>query len=116
MFSDLRFRVLALFRRRSVERELDEELQFHVARQVEKYVQGGMSREEATRRARIKFGGLELAKEECRGCAGSAFPRGFASGHPLWSTHALEVARLYGDGHSRFGTRDRCEHHGLHRI
>jgi macrolide transport system ATP-binding/permease protein len=73
MFSDLRFRVLALFRRRSVERELDEELRFHVARQVEKYVQGGMSREEATRRARIKFGGLELAKEECRDARGVRF-------------------------------------------
>ena len=66
MFGDLWFRVRALVRRRSVERELHEELQFHIERQVEKYVRGGMSRDEATRRARIEFGGLELAKEECR--------------------------------------------------
>ena len=70
MFSDLWFRVRALFRRRSVERELDEELYFHVERQVEKYVHDGMTCEEAKRRARIEFGGLELAKEECRDARG----------------------------------------------
>jgi hypothetical protein len=73
MFSDLWFRVRALFRRRSVERELDEELRFHVERQVEKYMHDGMSCEEATRRARIEFGGLELAKEECREARGGRF-------------------------------------------
>ena len=73
MFSDLWFRVRALFRRRSVERELDEELRFHVERQVEKYMLDGMSCEEATRRARIEFGGLELAKEECRDARGVRF-------------------------------------------
>src|SRR5215472_75851 len=73
MFSDLWFRVRALFRRRSVERELDEELRFHVERQVEKYMHDGMSCEEATRRVRIEFGGLELAKEECRDARGVRF-------------------------------------------
>jgi macrolide transport system ATP-binding/permease protein len=73
MFSDLWFRVRALFRRRSVERELDEELCFHFERQVEKYVHDGMTREEAKRRARIEFGGLELAKEECRDARGVRF-------------------------------------------
>jgi predicted permease len=73
MCSDLWFRVRALFRRRSVERELDEELCFHVERQVEKYVHDGMTWEEAKRRARIEFGGLELAKEECRDARGVRF-------------------------------------------
>ena len=73
MFKDLWFRVRAVFRRRSVERELDEELRFHVERQVEKYMHDGMSCEEATRRARLEFGGLELAKEECRDARGVRF-------------------------------------------
>ena len=73
MFSDLWFRVRAVFRRRSVERELDEELWFHVERQVEKYVHDGMTGEEAARRARIEFGGLELTKEECREARGVRF-------------------------------------------
>lgn len=70
MFSDLWIRVGALFRREAVETELDEELRFHLERQVEKYVQSGLSREEAQRRARVEFGGVELAKEECRDARG----------------------------------------------
>lgn len=73
MWSDFLIRVRALFRRKSVETELDDELRFHLERQVEKYVEGGLSREEATRRARVKFGGVELAKEECRDARGVRF-------------------------------------------
>ncbi|PYT78556.1 MAG: hypothetical protein DMG40_19660 [Acidobacteria bacterium] len=70
MLRDLWFRVRALFWRRSVETELDEELRFHLERQVEKYVQNGLSREESQQRARVEFGGVELAKEECRDARG----------------------------------------------
>ena len=70
MLGDLWHRMRALFRHGRVEGELDEELRFHLERQVEKYVQSGMSREEATRRARVEFGGVELAKEECRDARG----------------------------------------------
>ena len=66
MFSNLWHRVRALVRRGKIEGELEEELRFHLQRQVEKYMQAGLSREEATRRARVEFGGVELAKEECR--------------------------------------------------
>lgn len=38
MISDLLYRLRALFRRRSLEAELDEELRVHFDRQVEKYV------------------------------------------------------------------------------
>jgi len=70
MFSDLWFRARTLFRRGRVEGELDEELRFHLERQVEKYVRSGMSHEEAQRRARAEFGGVELAKEECHDARG----------------------------------------------
>ena len=73
MFKDLWVRLRALFRRNSVETELHEELRFHLERQVEKYVQSGLSREEAQRRARVEFGGVELAKEECRDARGVRF-------------------------------------------
>jgi putative ABC transport system permease protein len=49
-----------------MEAELEEELRAHLEHQVEKYVQSGMSREEAERRAKIEFGGLDQVKEECR--------------------------------------------------
>src|SRR5574340_106038 len=66
MFSNLMYRLRALFRRNSIEVELDEELRAHVEQQAEKYVQAGMSPENATRRARLEFGSVEQLKEECR--------------------------------------------------
>jgi len=73
MFSDLRYRLLTLFRRRSMEAEMDAELRAHVEHQVEKYVRSGMSAEEAARRARLEFGGVEQVKEECRDSWGLRF-------------------------------------------
>lgn len=64
--SDLRFRARALFQRDAMERELDDELRFHVEREAEKYVASGMPPNEAWRRARIAFGGMEQTKEESR--------------------------------------------------
>src|ERR1035438_5594440 len=73
MVSDILFRLRALFRLNSMEAELDEELRAHFEHQVEKYIQSGMSREEAQRRARIEFGGLDQVKEECRDVWGMRF-------------------------------------------
>jgi predicted permease len=70
MFSDLLFRLRALFRRNKVEAELDEELRSHFENQVEKLVASGLPREEARRRARLEFGGHEQLKEECRDAQG----------------------------------------------
>jgi putative ABC transport system permease protein len=73
MLSDLLIRLRALFRHHAVEGELDDELRFHFDQQVEKYVRSGLMREEALRRARIEFGGLDQVKEECRDARGSQF-------------------------------------------
>ena len=70
MFSDLLYRLRALFRRKSMEAEMDEELRLHLERQAEKLMQSGVTREEATRRARMAFGGHEQLKEECRDARG----------------------------------------------
>ena len=66
MLSDLLYRLRALARRRSVESEMDAELRFHFEQEVEKYLKAGAARDEAVRRARIVFGGVESVKEECR--------------------------------------------------
>ena len=70
MISDLLFRLRALFRRGTMEAEMDEELRSHFENQVEKLVASGMPREEAVRRARLEFGGYEQLKEECRDARG----------------------------------------------
>ncbi len=48
------------------ERGLDEEVQFHINQQTEKYVRAGMSRDEARRKALTRFGGVESTKEQTR--------------------------------------------------
>ena len=70
--SDLRYRVRALFRRGAVERELDDELRFHIERETEKLVREGLPRADAERRARLAFGGVERIKDDTRDARGLA--------------------------------------------
>jgi len=49
---------------------MDAELRFHLDAYVEDLVGSGVPREEAMGRARIEFGGIERAKEECRDARG----------------------------------------------
>ncbi len=55
-----------LFRHNKVETELDSELRFHLESQIESNIRTGMSPEAARNAALREFGGIELAKEECR--------------------------------------------------
>jgi len=59
-------RLRSLFRRAKVERELDEELQYHMERQIEENLAKGMTPEEARYAALRAMGGVERRKEECR--------------------------------------------------
>src|SRR5271155_544757 len=70
MFTDIIFRLRSLLRPAKVETELDDELRFHFERQVEKHVRSGLPRQEAVRRARLFFGGMDQVKEECRDARG----------------------------------------------
>ena len=57
--------------RARMEHEMDTELRFHVDAYAEDLVRNGVPRDEALRRARLEFGGLERAKEECRDARGT---------------------------------------------
>ncbi len=70
MLSDLLFRLRALLRSKAVEAELDEELRCHIDLQADEYMNSGLPREEAYRRARLLFGGLDKTKEQCRDARG----------------------------------------------
>ena len=70
MLTDLLFRLRALLRRGAVEHEIDEELRFHLDRQVEAYEHDGLPRAEAMRRARLDFGGLDQIKDDYRDALG----------------------------------------------
>jgi len=73
LLSDLRYRLRALLWRADLERDLDDELRFHVEHEAEKYMRAGLSPDEAGRRARLVFGGIEYAKEESRDARGTAW-------------------------------------------
>jgi putative ABC transport system permease protein len=70
MLNKLRTRLRALLRKSEMERELDEELRYHVERQTEQNIRLGMSPEEARITARKAFGGIEQAKERSRDACG----------------------------------------------
>ena len=56
----------ATLRRRAMERQMDEELRFHVERYAEDLMRGGMERAAAERQARLEFGSIGQTKESCR--------------------------------------------------
>jgi hypothetical protein len=59
-------RVRSLFRRHAVERDLSDELQYHLEQKTRDHVTSGLTRDEARRKALREFGGLEQSKENCR--------------------------------------------------
>src|SRR5262247_2618658 len=70
MLNKLWTRLRALLRKSEMERELDEELRYHVERQTEQNVRLGMNPEEARYAALRSFGGVEQAKERSRDARG----------------------------------------------
>jgi predicted permease len=66
-------RFLALFRRPSLDRELDAELRSHLEMAVERNLAQGMSREQARRQAFLDFGGLEQTRQTYRERRGLPF-------------------------------------------
>jgi predicted permease len=73
MLSKLRLRLRALFRKTEMEREMDEELRFHLEKEIEQNQLRGMSAEEARLAALRSFGGIEQVKEESRDVWGVRF-------------------------------------------
>ncbi|HEX3160420.1 MAG TPA: ABC transporter permease [Gemmatimonadaceae bacterium] len=62
----LRRRLRALTRRPALEREMDDEMRFHVEMEAAELIRAGIPAAEAWRRARVAFGGVERFKEEAR--------------------------------------------------
>ncbi len=62
----LRLRLRSLFRRSQVEQELDEELQYHLEREIDERLRKGLTPEEARYAALRALGAITQNKEECR--------------------------------------------------
>jgi len=70
-WNDIRLRLRALFQRNGVEDELEEEITSHLEMQARKNQNRGIDPTEASRLARLQFGSLDVAKEECRDARGT---------------------------------------------
>jgi predicted permease len=70
---DLKLRARALFSPRRVERELGDELSFHIERETRKLIAAGRTEAEARATALARFGPVPLSADECRDARGTAF-------------------------------------------
>jgi len=61
-----------LFRKKQVEREMDEELRGYLDADVKEKMRSGMSYEKALRAARVEMGSMDAVKEEIRGAGWEA--------------------------------------------
>jgi predicted permease len=66
MWMGLKSWVRGMVHRSRMETEMDAELWFHIDAHAQELMRSGMTVREATRRARLEFGGMERTKEECR--------------------------------------------------
>jgi predicted permease len=64
--STLPLRIRTLLLKRHLEQELDEELRYHLDRQMEQLVEQGLSPQEAHQAATRALGGVQRQKERCR--------------------------------------------------
>jgi predicted permease len=72
-FTDFFERARALLFRSREERELQEELRFHLDMEAEQNKRAGMSEDEAHRRGHIALGGVERTKEDVRDARGTRY-------------------------------------------
>jgi predicted permease len=70
LLSRMRSWTRSVLHRSKLERELEDELRFHVDQYGEDLIRTGVPAPEARRRARIEFGAMQARKEECREAVG----------------------------------------------
>ncbi len=63
----------ALFHKKRIEQEMDDELRFHLEKQIEQNIASGMAPEEARYAALRQFGNVGAIEEECREAWGARF-------------------------------------------
>ncbi len=78
LLSRFRSWLRATLHRSRMESEMDAELRTHIEAYAEDLGRQGVPRSEAMRRARLEFGGIDRAKEECREARGARFLETFA--------------------------------------
>ena len=94
----------------SQENDANDELRFHLEKEIEKNMAAGMSADEARRQALIAFGGIQQTRESLREVHRSRFFESFAAGLPLCLAHAAQVTCVYHHRCADSGTGDWRQH------
>jgi len=81
-------RIRSLCQRGEVNREIDEELRFHLEQRTTENIAAGMTPEEAAREARKRFGNVQCVREACRAKRGASF------GEETWGDLHFAVRQL----------------------
>ncbi len=71
MWRRLQARVRSLLRGQAADRDLDDEIAFHIEREADKYIVAGFDPDEARRHALAAFGGVQQAREAHRAVRGA---------------------------------------------
>ena len=66
-----------LLRRKEQEAHLEKELRFHIEQRIADLTRSGLGEEEARRKVRQEFGGMDQVKEDCRDARGTRWIEDF---------------------------------------
>ena len=105
--------IRSLFGSGAEERELDEELRFHIEKETEENVRRGMTPDQARRAALVRFGGVEKTKDEIARGEPRRLARDDPAGRPLRAALAAQESGLRRRGDPDAGARHRREHRDL---
>lgn len=78
LIAQLRSFIIGLLWRKRIESSMNDEIRFHIEAYTRDLVQSGVQEDEAERRARIEFGGIDVCKERCREARGFRMLEQFA--------------------------------------
>ena len=94
MWARLRSWLGGVVGRERVERDLSDEVRFHLRERAEHWRRQGLAPAEAARRARIEFGAVEAYKEDCRQALGLRW-LDEVSGDPAYAVRRMRAAPAF---------------------
>jgi hypothetical protein len=112
-WTDWRLRMKALVNRRRLERDFEEELQFHLAKRAEKNRRLGLTVDDAEVAARRRFGNVSLLKEDCRELWIFPWLETLWKDIRYGGSNPSKKPRILGGGHLLASLGHRSKHRGL---
>ena len=107
-------RLRSVFRRSVVDRELDDEFQYHIERQTAEYVRRGMAPAAALEAARREIGNVAFYREASQRHARNALVRGAPWRCEIWHAEFASRADFLGGRRRHARTRHWREHRDVH--